>query len=202
MDNVLISSFEPFGGEEVNPSQEVTSFLSDRYHTINLPVCRERAPTLLWEKVLELQPNVLLMLGEAGKSAEIALERVAINVDDFSIPDHSSSQPRGELIINDAPVAYFSTLSLYEIRNSLSLEEIPVRISNSAGTYVCNHLFYSVMRLIETHHLTMKAGFIHLPYLPIQTLPKEGVPSMPLEKMLRGVELIIESCQYRNNSMI
>lgn len=190
--NVLISSFEPFGGEEINPSQEVTKALKQEYETITLPVTRHLAPELLLERAEDLNSEIIIMLGEAGGSPEIKLERVAINIDDFPIPDHQENQPREEPIIADAPAAYFSTLPLAAIKDTLNSNDIPCSISNSAGTYLCNHLFYTLR-----HHLdytSTQIGFIHLPYLPDQAKNKPtNTSSMDLDTMIRAVKSIVQT---------
>ena len=191
---VLISSFEPFGGELINPSQEVTNALAGEFDTITLPVSRHVAPEALIAEVRKTRPDTLIMLGECGGSAEILLERVAINLDDFPIPDHAHNQPKEEDIFPDGPKAYFSTLPLNAIKCALTQKRIPCRISNSAGTYLCNHLFYCLRHYLENS--PTKAGFIHLPYLPAQAKPKpKGTPAMELDNMLHSVRTMIKTCE-------
>jgi len=196
--SVLISSFEPFGGEEINPSQEVTRALSSRYHTVELPVSHQQASERLIAKIDELSPTAVIMLGEAGGSEHITPERVAINADDFRIPDHAGYQPKGDFIITDGPAAYFSTLPIYEITDELTAAEIPAKISNSAGTYVCNHLFYKIRHYLEAYQPCISAGFIHLPYLPVQIANKpNGTSSLSLQEMILGIELAINVCDRK-----
>ena len=139
------------------------------------------------------KPDVVMMLGEGSRRFRINPERVAINVDDFRIPDNSGNQPKGELIVEGAPAAYFSTLPIYEIVERLQKAKIPAAISNTAGTYLCNRIFYSVMHFIAVENLSTKAGFIHLPYIHEQTIDKQiDFPSLSLFSVVEAVRMAIE----------
>lgn len=158
-----------------------------------LPVDRFRAIEAALEQVNELRPDVVIMLGEAGRRFRITPERVAINIDDFRIPDNAGNQPKGEPIIEGGPVGYFSTLPIRAITDRLLKDRIPAAISNSAGVYLCNRLFYSVMHFINEQMLPIKAGFIHVPFMHEQALSLyPDVASLSRETIVEGIRLAIE----------
>jgi pyroglutamyl-peptidase len=200
MKTILLTGFEPFGGECVNPSQiTVQSLRAKRFGGINLvtsilPVSRFAATQQLDTLINETKPDVVMMLGEAGTRARISPERVAINVDDYRMPDNSANQPKDEAIIADAPTAYFSTLPIRAMVKAMTDADIPAAISNSAGTYLCNRVFYWALHYINTHNLPIKAGFIHLPYLHEQTINKRDCPSLSRETMIEGIRLSLLAC--------
>ena len=133
------------------------------------------------------------MIGQAGGRAQITPERVAINISDANIDDNEGNRPTDEPIEIGAPAAYFSTLPIKAIVEKLKAENIPAAVSNSAGTFVCNHLMYGVLRHIEKNSLQTIAGFIHIPYLPEQTVNKENMPSLPLEVSTKAIEIAVRT---------
>ena len=199
MKKLLLTAFEPFAGETINPSFEVAkaiehfSFADAEVQTLMLPVDRFQAIEMTLKRISELQPDLVILLGEGSRRFRITPERVAINVDDFRIPDNTGNQPRGEAIVEDAPAAYFSTLPIYGIVERLIAAKIPAAISNTAGTYLCNRLFYSVMNFIAVEKLPAKSGFIHLPYVHEQTIEKPlDYPSLSLATTIEAVKIVIE----------
>jgi pyroglutamyl-peptidase len=199
MKNLLLTAFEPFAGETINPSFEVAkaiqnlNFACAEIQTLLLPVDRFQAIELALQRIREVKPDVVILLGEGSRRFRLNPERVAINVDDFRIPDNTGNQPKGEAIVAGAPVGYFSTLPIYAIVESLIEAKIPAAISNTAGTYLCNRLFYSVMNFIAVENLSIKAGFIHLPYLHEQVLEKPiDFPSLSRETLIEAIRLSIE----------
>ena len=196
---LLLTAFEPFGGERINPSldaarqMEKVDFPNAVVRVAELPVDRFRAVDIALELVRAGRPDIVIMLGEAGGRHRITPERVAINVDDFRIPDNAGNQPTDEPVIEGGPVAYFSTLPIRAIADRINEAHIPAAISNSAGAYLCNRLFYSVMHTIGAEDLPIKAGFIHLPYLHDQAINKyPDVPSLSRESIIEAVRLAIE----------
>lgn len=187
---VLITGFEPFGGSTVNPSQEIARNLHGREisgHEVVaafLPCVFGAANVELRRQMRALKPTLVICLGEAGGRAAITPERVAINVDDARIPDNAGAQPVDRPVVRGGPAAYFSTLPVKAIVAGLRTEGVPAEVSQTAGTFVCNHVFYGLM-----HELRLRpggrGGFIHVPYLPEQA-PK-GAPSLPLEEMVRAI---------------
>jgi pyroglutamyl-peptidase len=196
---ILLTAFEPFGGEAANPSIEAArqmtgvDFPGTSLTVLELPVDRHRAIEAASERLRALRPDAVIMLGLAMARYRITPERVAINVDDFRIPDNVGNQPAGEPIIEGGPVGYLSTLPIRAITDRLLRARIPAAISNSAGTYLCNRLFYCMMHLIAIEQMPTVAGFIHLPYMHEQALDKQpDVPSLARETIVEGVRLAVE----------
>ena len=198
MQTVLITGFEPFDGERINPSWEVVKRLHDmelgRVHIVarQLPCVFHHALEALYAAIAETQPRLILAVGQAGGRAEISLERVAINVDDARIPDNQGQQPIDEPIVPGGPAAYFSQLPIKAMVEGLREAGIPAAVSQTAGTFVCNHVMYGLL-----HHLHLKnnprikGGFIHIPYLPEQAAHHPGSPSMAANTVLTALELAI-----------
>ena len=196
---LLLTAFEPFSGESLNPSLEAArqmekiNFPDALVRVAELPVDRYRAIATALELIRAGRPDIVIMLGEAGARYRVNPERVAINVDDFRIPDNAGNQPKDEVIIEDGPVGYFSTLPIRAIAERINEAHIPAAISNSAGAHLCNRLFYSVMHTINSEGLPTKAGFIHVPYLHDQAISKyPDVPSLSRESIVEAVRLAIE----------
>ncbi len=198
MKKVLLTAFEPFDGETLNPSLETARALSNlafndaTLERLELPVDRFRAVEMTLNRLRESSPDVVILLGEAGRRFRITPERVAINVDDFRIPDHAGNQPRGEAIVEGAPVGYFSTLPIYPMVKHLKAANIPAEISNSAGTYLCNRLFYQVMHFLAEEKPPTRAGFIHLPYMHEQILDQRyDFPSLSRDTLIEAGRIVI-----------
>lgn len=198
---ILLTAFEPFGGETINPSSEVAralgglTFEGVQITSCELPVDRFRAVDSVLEQMRASAPDVVLMLGEAGGRAQISLERTAVNLDDFRIPDNAGHQPQGEPIVAGGPWEYTATLPLETLVGCLTRQGIPATISTDAGRYLCNRLFYGVMHEIATGGRPIRAGFIHLPYLPEQVIAKKaGTPSLPLETLVTALATLMDSC--------
>lgn len=194
---VLITGFEPFGGDALNPSLEVVRQLdgsvvddSLRLQALELPCVFGRSLELLLATVDELRPAAVLALGLAGGRSEVSVERVAINIDDARIADNAGAQPIDQPIVPDGPAACFTTLPLKAIVAALRAAGVPAVVSQTAGTFVCNHVFYGLMHHAARHHPALKAGFIHLPWLPQQAARQpQPQPSMGLDTMLVAVRL-------------
>jgi pyroglutamyl-peptidase len=196
---LLVTAFEPFAGEPLNPSLEAArqmekvEFPETVIHIAELPVDRFRAVEMALELLRSNKPDIVIMLGEAGGRYRVNPERVAINIDDFRIADNAGNQPKDEPIIDGGPAAYFSTLPIRAITDRIVKAHIPAAISNSAGSYLCNRLFFSVMHAINVEGWATRAGFIHLPYLHDQAMNKyPDVPSLSRESIVEAVRLAIE----------
>ncbi len=194
---ILVTGFEAFNGETINPSEEIIKRLKKSYagntvDTVKLPVEFKGAKERLEEAIHLLKPEAVISLGEAGGRECITFERIAINVNDARIPDNSGYQPVDASICEEGPAAYFSTLPIRELMKHLEDKRTVTRISNTAGTYVCNHVMYTALRLAEQEYKGMKAGFIHVPYMKEQTEGKGEVPSMEIEDMVKVIEDIVE----------
>lgn len=197
MPGVLVTAFEPFGGERVNPALEALQRLPDELDGIQ--IFKLQVPTVFGEAIRvaaqrldDLRPDVCLCVGQAGGRAEISVERVAINVDDARIPDNAGAQPVDVPVAPDGPAAYFSTLPIKAIAEGIRAAGIPAVVSNTAGTFVCNHLMYGVLHTIHRQGLATRAGFIHIPFLPEQAAGKSaGTPSMSLADIVTALETAI-----------
>ena len=196
MKKILLCAFDPFGGEPINPALEAVKLVKCDgavLEKLELPTVFGKSVERAVAKIDELLPDAVIMIGQAGGRDKITPERVAINISDARIADNEGNVPCDEPIAENAPAAYFSTLPIKTIVAALEKEGIPSAVSNSAGTFVCNHLMYGVLHHISTNGLSTPAGFIHIPYIPEQTTDKPSAPSMPLDTAVRGIETIV-SC--------
>jgi pyroglutamyl-peptidase len=194
---ILVTGFEPFGGLDVNPSQQIVEALartSSRpsgivLETEILPCVFRAAGERIAELIRQHRPDAVVSLGLAASTAPIRLERVAVNVNDATRPDNSGDLASGRTIVQDGPVGYWSTLPLERMRDEVQGREIPAMISNHAGAYVCNHVFYSARHEIERLGWATPCGFIHVPLLAGQIDPSSGVQgSMTIDTMVEAVE--------------
>jgi len=194
---VLLTGFEPFDGEHANPSQQIVEQLDGRTiagHRIVgavLPVTFAQTQPLLQQLLERHRPRLAIALGQAGGRAELSLERVAINLVDARIADNGGAQPVDQPVIAGAPPAYFSSLPVKAILAALRDRAIPAALSLSAGSYVCNQVFYLLAHLLATAHPDTRGGFIHVPWLPAQVVARPGQPSMALATMTDGVATAI-----------
>lgn len=194
---VLLTGFEPFGGQRVNPSALAASALDGRLiagrrvTSVVLPCAFGAAIDALQESLRATRPELVVCVGEAGGRSEITVERVAINVDDARIADNAGAQPIDRPIAPRGPVGYWSTLPIKAIVAALQASKIPAAVSQTAGTFVCNHVFYALMRALASRR-GVRGGFIHVPFLPEQAAQdKRGAPSMAIETIVAGLEIAI-----------
>jgi pyroglutamyl-peptidase len=199
MKNVLVTGFEPFGGDTLNPSALAVQALNGRMVAgrrvtgIVLPCVFGKSLAVLKQEILRTLPELVICTGEAGGRGEITLERVAINIEDADIPDNAGNQPVDHPVVRGGPAAYWSTLPVKAIVAALREADLPAATSQSAGTFVCNHVFYGLMRTLARKR-TVRGGFIHVPYLPEQArLAAAGSPSLPLDEIIRGLEIAIKT---------
>ena len=192
---LLLTAFTPFDGEKINPALEAVKLVKDRIG--NLLIVKLEVPTVFGksidtvrEAIEREKPDFVLSIGQAGGRAEITPERVAINLNDARIPDNEGNQPIDEPIFPDGENAYFSTLPVKAMVEAIRKEGLPSSLSNSAGTYVCNHLMYGVLYYLDKRPV-IKAGFIHVPYIPEQTKNKKEMPALELSEIVRGLEAAI-----------
>lgn len=192
---ILVTGFEPFGGDAINPSWEVAQALDGdsiggaQIVARRLPCVFQQALHELRQQLNELKPDLVLALGQAGGRCDFSVERVAINVDDARIPDNAGAQPVDTPVVSGAPAAYFSTLPIKAMVAGLRLAGLPASVSQSAGTFVCNHVFYGLQH--ELAGSDTRGGFMHIPYLPEQAASKPGQPSLPLSTLINGVRLAL-----------
>jgi len=188
--DLLVTGFEPFGEEAINPSAlaaELVQVPGVKKQVLILPTEFNRCTIPVIAAIRQYQPKWVVMLGQASGRTQVTPERLAVNLDDASIPDNAGQQPQEQQISSNAPVAYFSTLPIRDMVVAMRAEGVPAQISNTAGTYVCNHLFYKVMDFLVSSGQQTRAGFIHIPLLPNQVL-KDTRPSMELGLCCRGLE--------------
>lgn len=194
---VLVTGFEPFGGEKVNPSIESVKKLSNRI--AGADIVKAEIPTVFYKSIKKLEellerekPDIVICVGQAGGRNRISIERVAINISDGNIPDNEGYQPIDEVIFEDGDTAYFSNLPIKAMVKKMNDRSIPTEVSNTAGTYVCNHIMYGLLYNINKKYPKMKGGFIHIPFLPEQVINKNNMPSMPLDLIVEGLTIAIE----------
>ena len=198
---ILVTGFEPFGGKSVNPSWEIARALDGwtcEGHVVRsalLPCVFGDALHRLDEAIAAHRPDLVICLGQAGGRAEISIERAALNVDDARIPDNLGRQPLDAAVVPDGPVAYFSTLPIKAIARDLREAGVAAAVSNTAGTFVCNHVFYGLMHRLATTPALARArgGFVHVPFTPEQVAGKTGLPSMPLHTQIDGIRRALRS---------
>ena len=205
----LVTGFEPFGPDAVNPSREAVLRLSSRLGDLTIetrivPTVFGRAIAALEDAIVTTQPDIVLGVGLAGGRAELSLERVAINVDDARIPDNDGQQPIDRPIVAGGPAAYFTGLPVKRAVAALREAGLPAIVSNTAGTFVCNHIFYGLMHLVASRRLPVRGGFLHVPYLPEQAAGLAGiqVPSMALDDIVRGIEIILRVAAAHTEDML
>jgi pyroglutamyl-peptidase len=196
---VLLTGFEPFNGATINPAWEAVRSLegwqgdSFQVEVRQLPCVFGDAIEDLTALIDELHPDVVIAVGQAGGRPDISVERVAINVDDASILDNGGQQPVDTVIAADGPAAYFSTLPIKAIVHALRERGLVAGVSQTAGTFVCNHVFYGLMHHAAGQAQPIKAGFIHVPFLPEQAAARpDAPPSMALEDIIAGIKLAVE----------
>ncbi len=199
---VLLTGFDPFGGESINPAYEAVALVPDMIQThevikLEIPTVFRKSIQVIEAAIIEHQPDIVLAIGQAGGRMAIAVERVGINVDDGRIADNEGNQPIDEVIEKDGANAYFSNLPIKKMVEAIKAQNIPAIVSNSAGTYVCNHVLYGIMHLINTKHKDIRGGFIHVPFLPQQVV-NGNMASMSLDIITRGIEIAIETAVSNN----
>ncbi|GAA0743208.1 pyroglutamyl-peptidase I [Clostridium oceanicum] len=195
---VLITGFDPFGGEKINPALEAVKKIKDRINGAEIIKCE--IPTVFKKSVEKLEeciekhnPDLVFCIGQAGGRYDMTIERVAINVDDFRIKDNEGNQPIDTPIFEDGKNAYFSNLPIKAIVKEIQSNNIPASVSNTAGTFVCNHLMYGLLYLIDKKYSNIRGGFIHVPFIPAQVIEKRNTPSMAVENITKALELAIKA---------
>ena len=189
---LLITGFDPFHGASVNPSWTAVALLPDTIG--NFALCKLPIPTVfglaaetVLQKAAEFQPDVILCVGLAGGRDAVTPERIAVNIRDARIPDNAGNQPKGEFVVPDGPAAYFATVPVEPMAQAIRDASIPGAVSNTAGTFVCNDVLYTLLhRYAGTN---VKVGFVHVPYLP-----EQGSPSLTLEQTAAALTAAIKAC--------
>lgn len=198
MKKVLITGFEPFGGEKVNPALEAVKMLPDiiegaKIVKLEVPTVFKKSIKKLDECIEKERPDVTICVGQAGGRFDITVERVAINIDDARIPDNENNSPADEKIFKDGKNAYFASLPIKAIVKNITDAGIPASVSDSAGTFVCNHLMYGLLYLIDKKYNNMTGGFIHVPFIPQQASGRKNTPSMNISDIVKALTIAIET---------
>jgi pyroglutamyl-peptidase len=204
---VLITGFDPFGGEKINPAWEAVRALPDNIDGIEvvklqIPTVFKKSAKKLFENIDSVKPDVVICVGQAGGRYEFSVERVAINVDDGRIPDNDGYQPVDSPVFEDGENAYFSTLPIKAIVEEVKKAGIPAAVSNTAGTYVCNHIMYSLLYYLNKNNLNIKGGFIHVPFIPEQVVEKKNTPYMELTRITKALEISIKSIRDYEKDLV
>ena len=196
---VLLTAFEPFGGETINPALEAIKLVPETIGDIQ--VIKRTVPTVFGKSIAVVvaameteRPDAVLCIGQAGGRSGLTLERVAINLDDARIPDNEGNQPIDRTIFPDGAPAYFATLPIKAMVQAIRSAGIPSSVSNTAGTFVCNHLMYGVLYTLDQQYPGVRGGFMHVPFVPSQTVERNtAAPSMNLQDIATGIEAALRA---------
>jgi len=202
----LVAGFDAFGGDKVNPSALAVRQLKRKLggvvvHTAVLPTSYARSAIALRGAIHEVRPDLVLCVGQAGGRAELCLERVAINVQDARIKDNDGKQPIDRPVVREGPAAHFATLPIKACVAEMRKAGLPAAVSNTAGTFVCNNVFYALMDLAARHPIPMRGGFLHIPYVPEQVARLGNAPSMALDDIVRGIEIVVAVSAVRTSDL-
>ena len=190
MSKILVTGFEPFATSSLNPSGEIVkALIGDDLVTAILPVVFGQASAQLRELIDLHKPSAVLCLGQAEGRSAMTPERIAINLDNARIADNAGNQPLEQKITADGPDGYFSTLPIEKMVTSMKAAGIPASISLSAGTFVCNHIFYVLQDYLKDSPI--KSGFMHVPLMDEQRKEFPNLPTMPIRQMVAGVEIAL-----------
>ena len=194
MTRVLVTAFDPFGGDRVNASLEAVqqlppSIAALAITTVELPTSFRRSLTVLERAIARSQPDIILCVGQAADRATLCMERVAINLQDARIADNDGAMPVESPVVAGGPAAYFSTLPVKATVSALLAAQLPAAVSNSAGTFVCNHVFYGLMHHVARQGRGMRAGLLHVPHVRRHA---DDTASMAIEDIVRGIVIALE----------
>ena len=195
---VLITGFDPFGGEAINPAWEAVNALPREIDGIEIikvqiPTVFKKSAQKLFETIDTVKPDAVICVGQAGGRFDFNVERIAINVDDARIPDNEGKQPIDEKIFEDGENAYFATLPIKAMVEEARKAGVPASVSNTAGNFVCNHIMYSLLYYLSRNNLNIRGGFIHVPYIAQQVIGKKNMPFMELTTITKGLEASIRA---------
>ena len=190
---ILLTAFDPFGEDKVNPALEAVKIVDTS--KIDAEVIKLEVPTVFHKSIEKVQaamrehkPDVVLCIGQAGGRFALTPERVAINLDDARIKDNEGNQPVDVAIFPDGAPAYFSNLPIKAMVEYIKEAGLPASVSNSAGTFVCNHLMYGVLYTIAKEFPEARGGFMHVPFIPEQVVARNNTPAMALTDIAKGIE--------------
>ncbi|MGF2144215.1 pyroglutamyl-peptidase I [Vagococcus fluvialis] len=195
---ILVTGFDPFGQDTMNPAIEAVKRLPDTISgaeiiKLEIPTVFNKSAEVTREVMAKHDVDYVLNIGQAGGRFDLTPERVAINLDDARIPDNEGNQPIDVEIKADGESAYFSQHPVKAMVTAIKNAGLPASVSNTAGTFVCNHIMYQSLYLTHKEFPKAKAGFMHVPFLPEQVLERPGMPAMSLEDITRGIVAAIEA---------
>lgn len=195
---ILVTGFDPFGGESINPALEAVKKLPDTISGAQIikqeiPTVFERSIKVLEDAIKEHEPDVVLSVGQAGGRYDITVEKVAINLQDARIPDNDGAQPVDKKVFEDGENAYFATIPVKAIVENINKAGIPASVSYSAGTYVCNNIMYAGLYLINKKYPHIRGGFIHVPFIPEQAIGKKNAPTMSVSDITKALKEAIKT---------
>lgn len=196
---ILLTGFDPFGGDTINPAWEAVKLVKDQIDDIE--VVKLEVPTVFYKSIDKVaaaiekeKPDAVLCIGQAGGRYDLTPERVAININDARIPDNEGKQPLEGPVFEDGETAYFSTLPIKAMVKEIRAAGVPASISNSAGTFVCNHLMYGVLYTLAKKYPGVKGGFMHVPFVTSQVVNRPTpAPSLSTEAIAQGIEAAIKA---------
>lgn len=196
---ILVTGFDPFGGESINPAEEAVKRIKEEINgakiiKLTIPTVREKSLKAIENAIQIHKPDIVISIGQAGGRFDITPERIAINIDDFRIKDNDGNQPTDEPVRKDGEIAYVTSLPVKAMVEHMKKNEVPASVSYTAGTFVCNHVMYGVLYMIDKKYPNIKGGFIHIPYTTSQVIDKRNIPYMSLDEIVKGLELAIEAC--------
>ncbi|WP_427706490.1 pyroglutamyl-peptidase I [Staphylococcus parequorum] len=196
--NILVTGFDPFGGERINPALEAVKLLPDeieghKIDKLEIPTVFHKSKEVVVEQLRQKEYDIVLAIGQAGGRFELTPERVGINIDDARIPDNEGNQPIDEAIQTTGASAYFSNLPVKRMTEAIKSQGVPARLSNTAGTFVCNHILYQLGYIQATQFPNIKFGFIHVPFIPEQVTDKPEKPSMSIQTIAKGLKAALEA---------
>lgn len=198
----LVTGFEPFAGEDVNASLEAVRRLPPRIGTLDivtaeLPISYARSHATLEAAIARVRPQIVLCVGQAGERATLCVERIAVNLQDARIADNDGETPVDAPVIAGGPAAYFATLPVKAAVAALQAAGLPAEVSNSAGTFVCNHVFYGLMHITATRGHAFRGGFLHVPSLHQNPAQQSSLSTMALDDIVRGITIVLEVAASR-----
>lgn len=194
---LLLTAFDPFGGEPINPALEAVKLVADKVGDVD--VVKLEVPTVFGKSIATVaaaiekeKPDAVLCIGQAGGRYDLTPERVAINQDDARIPDNEGNQPIDTPIFEDGAPAYFTTLPIKAMVQAIRKAGVPASVSNSAGTFVCNHLMYGVLYTLAKGYPGVRGGFMHVPFIPSQVVNRPSpAPCLNMKDIALGIEAAI-----------
>ena len=205
---ILVTAFDPFGGESINPALEAVKLMKDKIDgaeivKLEIPTVFRKSIDKVAEAIVKENPDVVLSIGQAGGRFEVTPERVAINVDDARIPDNEGNQPIDVPIYEDGAPAYFTTLPVKAMVEAIRSAGLPSSLSNSAGTFVCNHIMYGELYQIEKMGKNIRAGFIHVPFIPEQVARRPApAPCMSMVDIAKALEAAVSAIVKHDEDIV